>query len=38
MFETLKRLYQEGKINADKLQIAVVKGWISEAQKTEILS
>ena len=38
MFETLKRLYQQGKIDADKLQVAVTKGWITETQKAEIIS
>jgi len=37
MFETLMRLYLEGKIDEVKLGIAVTKGWINEEQKQEIL-
>lgn len=36
MFETLKRLYEEGKLNADGLEKAKEKGWISEKQAKEI--
>lgn len=36
MFETLKRLYLEGKLTVDGLENAVAKGWITEEQKQEI--
>ena len=36
MFETLKRLYLEGKIDIAKLTNAVNKGWITTEQKEEI--
>jgi len=32
MFETLKRLYKEGKLDIAGLSRAVGKGWISEAE------
>ena len=38
MFERLRRLYREGKIDEEALENAVVKGWITEEQKLEILS
>lgn len=38
MFETLKRLYQEGKLSENGLNNAVLKGWITEEQKQEIIS
>jgi len=37
MFETLLRLYKEGKINITKLDNAIEKGWITTAQKQQIL-
>lgn len=37
MFERLKRLYNEGKIDVIGLQKAVDKGWITEEQKEEII-
>lgn len=37
MFERLKRLYNEGKIDAEALEKAVEKGWITEEQKNEII-
>jgi len=37
MFETLKRLYKEGKLPVEKLDVAVFKGWITPIQKTEII-
>ena len=37
MFERLKRLYVTGKLTAAGLANAVIKGWITEAQKQEIL-
>ena len=36
MFETLKRLFEEGKINSPQIETAVVKGWITQAQSDEI--
>lgn len=36
MFETLKRLYTEGKLSEEGLNNAVEKGWITEEQKLEI--
>lgn len=38
MFNTLMRLYKTGKINETGLNAAVVKGWISETQKVEIIT
>lgn len=38
MFETLMRLYATGKLSAAGLANAVIKGWITEAQKQDILS
>jgi hypothetical protein len=37
MFETLQRLYGEGKLTLQGLENAVVKGWITEEQKQEII-
>ena len=37
MFERLKRLYEDGKINEAGLQNAVRKGWITQAEMNEIL-
>ena len=36
MFETLKRLYEEGSIGAAQLENAVAKGWITEEEMQEI--
>jgi len=36
MFETLKRLYDEGKISDTQLDVAVNKGWIAQEQAEEI--
>lgn len=36
MYETLFRLWKEGKLTEDKLVIAVMKGWISEGEKEAI--
>jgi hypothetical protein len=36
MYERLKRLYQEQRLNEDGLNAAVLKGWITEAQAEEI--
>ena len=36
MFETLKRLYDNGKLTSDGLNNAVAKGWITQAQADEI--
>jgi hypothetical protein len=38
MFETLKRLYLEGKIDEVKLDNAVNKGWITVEQKLKIIA
>lgn len=37
MFERLKRLFLEGRLNEEMLSNAVNKGWISEEQKIEII-
>lgn len=36
MFERLKRLYQEGRIDADAITRAVALGWVTEEQGREI--
>ena len=36
MFETLKRLYGDGRIDNAELARAVALGWITEEQKGEI--
>lgn len=38
MYNTLKRMYLQGKIDADGLEKAVLKGWITEEQKNEIIA
>lgn len=38
MFERLKRLYLSKKLTAAELANAVIKGWITEAQKQDILA
>lgn len=38
MFETLKRLFDEGKLDADGLSRAVEKGWITEEEFEAIAS
>jgi len=38
MFERLKRLYNEGKIDEAGLSAAVAKGWITEEEKTIIMT
>ena len=37
MFETLKRLYNEGKLTSDDLQNAISFGWITQEQFEEIV-
>lgn len=37
MFEILKRMFELGKITADKILLAFEKGWITIEQKDEIL-
>lgn len=37
MYETLKRLYDEGKLTVDQLSNAVTRGWITEGQKQTII-
>ncbi len=37
MFDSLKRLYSVGKIDAAKLDVAVSKGWITAEQKLLII-
>ena len=38
MYETLLRLYKEGRLKEVGLAKAVVKGWITEEQKAEIIA
>lgn len=38
MFETLKRMWCEGKLTESKLDNAVTKGWITLEQKQEIIT
>ncbi len=38
MFERLKILYKSGRLKETHLSKAVSKGWITEAQKDEIIS
>jgi hypothetical protein len=38
MYETLLRLWKEGKLTEESLNTAVLKGWITEEQKQEILA
>ncbi len=37
MFERLKFLYRTGKISFEKLDKAISFGWITEAQKAQII-
>ncbi|MFS1513620.1 XkdX family protein [Chengkuizengella sp. SCS-71B] len=37
MFDTLKRLYDTGKLNAAGLQNAISKGWITQEQYNQII-
>lgn len=37
MFETLKRLWAEGKLTEEKLNMAITRVWITEEQKQEIM-
>ena len=36
MYNRLKRLYEEGRIDSNGLQVAVNKGWITLEEKDEI--
>lgn len=38
MYERLKQLYADGKLDEAGLDRAVGKGWITEEQKVEILA
>lgn len=38
MFETLRRLYKTGKLTVAGLSNAVIKKWITEEQKQEIMA
>lgn len=38
MYETLLRLWKEGKLTEQGLENAVEKGWVTEEQKQEIMS
>jgi hypothetical protein len=38
MFERLKYLYGEKRLTEEQLGVAVSKGWITDAQKTEIVT
>ena len=37
MFETLLRLWKDGKLSEEKLSNAVSKGWITEEEKEKIM-
>lgn len=37
MFETIRRLYQAGKLTAAGVEAAAVKGWITPEQAREIV-
>lgn len=37
MFETIRRLYQSGKLTEAGVQAAAVKGWITQEQAREIV-
>lgn len=37
MYETLRRLYDAGKLSIIGLSNAVIKRWITESQKQEIM-
>lgn len=37
MFETLKRLYKQGKLNEQGLDKQIIKNWITTGQKQEIM-
>ena len=38
MYERLKRLYQEGRLDKKGLENAVARGWITEEEMQEILA
>jgi hypothetical protein len=38
MYPTLERLYKAGSLTATALDNAVIKGWITEAEKQQILA
>lgn len=38
MYERLKRLYVTGKLSDVGLSNAVIKGWITESQRKEIIA
>ena len=38
MYETIKRLYGVGSLTVDGLDNAIIKGWITEEEKREILA
>lgn len=38
MYKTLKGLHDSGKLMAEGLSNAVIKGWITEKQKEDILA
>lgn len=37
MYETIKRLYQAGRLTENGLSAAVEKGWITQTQAQEIV-
>lgn len=37
MYETLKRLYDSGRLSEEGLRDAVRKGWITETQMVQIM-
>ena len=38
MYQTIKRLYDTGKLTVEGVQNAVTKGWITNDQANEILN
>ena len=38
MFERLKFLFKQERLNEVQLEVAVSKGWITEEQKVEIIA
>lgn len=38
MYETIKRLYQEGRLTKAQLDIAVIKHWITQGQSDKLIN
>lgn len=38
MYETLKRLWSQGRIAEAQLDVAIAKGWITADQKAKIMA